>query len=140
MRFTCLACATDYQVADAVLGPLPRAVRCASCGHVWTLRPPPLRQGGLPLRGRPRPPPPADTQPPSPPQVPAVIPTLRTIAPGLPPPAPPRAGSAAGAMLAWGVSLALLAGLAVAVWQNRAAIEAAWPPAARAYGWVDRLR
>jgi hypothetical protein len=58
------------------------------------------------------------------------------------PPAPPqRAGALdlAGALIAWAVSLALIATLATAAWRQREAITAAWPAAGRAYAWVEAL-
>jgi hypothetical protein len=55
-------------------------------------------------------------------------------------PATPRSGlDLTGALIAWGLSLALLGGLAMAAWQQRAAITAAWPAAGRAYAWVEAL-
>lgn len=35
MKLVCPACSSDYEIADALLGPQGRKVRCASCSHVW---------------------------------------------------------------------------------------------------------
>jgi predicted Zn finger-like uncharacterized protein len=40
MILTCSKCATRYHVDPGGLGPEGRTVRCASCGHRWTAKPP----------------------------------------------------------------------------------------------------
>ena len=40
MILTCSKCATRYHVDPSTLGSEGRSVRCASCGHRWTAKPP----------------------------------------------------------------------------------------------------
>lgn len=102
MHLECPACAAAYEVPDSLLAP-GRAVRCVRCGESWVPLPPRLAA-----------PPPR-----------LALPPLRPS-----PPAAPEPGLA-GAVFAWALSLAALAGAGAALWHWRAEIAAAWPPAAR---------
>lgn len=150
MRIACPSCAAEYDVPEAALAAGPRLMRCTRCGHRFEAAAPPPAEPppapapepapepapdpapdpGAPRRGasalRPESAPPAE--PPAPPPPPALAPAPER--PLDPPPQPPR-----GALiLAWLLSLAVLAGLGWALWRYRDAIIESFPPAARLYG------
>ncbi|MBO1075671.1 zinc-ribbon domain-containing protein [Roseomonas marmotae] len=156
MRIECPACAAVYEVPDQLLAPkglvAPRPVRCLRCGNEW--QPAAAPEGSAPPAA---PPPsaaplPARSVPPPPRQPP--IPREASLAREalLPrgaasPPAPLQAGHAparatqgrgiVAPLLAWLLSLALLAAAALLLWRYRDAVVAAWPPAARLYGMLS---
>jgi hypothetical protein len=85
------------------------------------------------------PPPPAVLPPPPPPRAPAPPEPEASFADPSDPPAALRAPAerpGLAPMVAWGVSILLVAGGAIGVLAQRAAIVEAWPPAARFFGWL----
>jgi predicted Zn finger-like uncharacterized protein len=46
MIITCPHCTTRYSVAVTAFGDAARPVRCSNCGHLWTVQPHQLSQGG----------------------------------------------------------------------------------------------
>ncbi len=144
MRIACPSCAAEYEVPEAALAAGPRLLRCARCGHSFEAaaptpqpepepepapepppppEPPRTRAGPSTLRPDRAPPP---DSPASPPPAPEPPPRERLVEP---PPEPPRGPL----MLAWLVSLAVLAGIGWALWRYREAVMDAFPPAARLY-------
>jgi predicted Zn finger-like uncharacterized protein len=146
MRITCPSCDATYDVPDAMLAGGPRKVRCARCGTEWV--PTPMSAAPLALEDSdPEPPPyaPLPALPPPSPDMPGrTEPRLHPLRPRPEPvrePAfaddedeeePPRSGGAR-AVLAWGLSLLVLAALALAAVQWRAQVMEAWPPSERVY-------
>ncbi len=148
MRIACPSCAAEYEVPEAALAAGPRLLRCARCGHSFAAAAPPPEPEPAP-----EPPPPAEPPPGSPPESPrprAGPSTLRPERapppepPAAPPPAPdpparerlaepPPAPPRGPLMLAWLVSLAVLAAIGWALWRYRDAVMEAFPPAARLY-------
>jgi predicted Zn finger-like uncharacterized protein len=135
MRIVCPSCRAAYEVPDTLLAG-GKAVRCAKCGAEWT---PPSVTPASP----PQPPPPA--APPEEAEAPARIePRLSAFRPrsvdslddARPPPrddeiefAPRRRG----ALIAWLLSLLVLAALIWAAFAFRGAVMGAWPPSTRLY-------
>jgi predicted Zn finger-like uncharacterized protein len=122
MRLECPACAAAYDVPDALLKP-GQPVRCVRCHALW--------QAPAAAVAPPTPAPPA-------PAAPRAAPPPPSLQPGWPPAvsAPPVSrlhDTLAAPLLAWLVSLAVLAGAAAALVHYRAAVIEAWPPAARLF-------
>ena len=150
MRIVCPSCQATYEVPDSALARGPRAVRCARCGTEWT--PEPGATAPAPVAAAPPeivPPeivPPEATQPPEPP-----APTMPPLRPeprltsyrprtgqheddeSLPPRDDELRLSRHSAMIAWIVSVVLLAviGWAAVAWRTE--VMAAWPPSERLY-------
>lgn len=152
MRATCPYCEAVYEIPDRLVGS-GRRLRCANCGHEWTLlqaapapastasAPPASPPGSMPVT----PPPPAYTYAPTPepPQAapPPTRPMLRRPPQVIDPPLPPvddAAGFRGRADLvlraAWVGSVLLVLLALGALWAFRHEIAAAWPPAARLVG------
>jgi predicted Zn finger-like uncharacterized protein len=144
MRIVCPSCDATYDVPDAMLAGGARKVRCVRCGNEWV----PTAVTVAPLAfEEPQAETPAYRPPPSPEPPPLeplarVEPRLHPLRPRhdtaremtepvLEEAPPPRAGAAA--MVAWGVSLAVLLALGVAAVQWRAELMAAWPPSERLF-------
>jgi predicted Zn finger-like uncharacterized protein len=140
-RIACPSCGARYDVAAGVLGATGKNVRCARCGNVWLARPEPAESETL-LPQWPEPPPPkvrdvADDEPP--------VPRRRRDAAPVPPPiaaagedepeaAQPRARrGGAGAIIAWVLTLVLLAGAGYGAVRYPQAVIDAWPASARLY-------
>lgn len=145
MRIVCPACEATYEVPDRLIGS-GRNLRCKACGHHWHVAPPAPEaapedaQTAAPAREPPgREPlgPVADQPPAAPPEPP---PVGTPAAPGqgaLPAAGPPalllalRSGLVLQA--AWAVSLLVVGITLLALWQYRAEIAEAWPPATRLF-------
>ena len=159
MRIVCPSCDATYDVPEAMLSGGPRKVRCARCANEWT----PTAVTTAPLmfeaaedeedpRLAPHAPeadatqahgtaaqataePPARAEP--------RLNPLRSRYDGAPreaatlmpedAPPPPRARASAVAVVAWGLSLLVLAGLAGAALQWHDKVATAWPPSARVF-------
>lgn len=141
MRIECPRCAARYEVADRLIGPAGKSVRCAKCGAVWLA-------GGSAARV-PEPPP----QWPEPPQRPAVSQTspaplepredpalaefraaqsAKDAAEAARPPSRPRSLMPA-AILGWVATVAVLGAAAWGAYAHREAVIEAWPPSERVY-------
>lgn len=142
MRIVCPACAATYEVPDALLAAGPRQVRCAKCGHEW------MPPGVAPA------PPQATAEPQAALAVPETPvpdvdpqgryePRLRPLRPRpegrlleAPLPAEPErppAGRSAVPIIAWALTLLVLAAFAGAAVAWRSEVMAAWPPSERVY-------
>jgi predicted Zn finger-like uncharacterized protein len=150
MRIICPSCDATYEVPDAMLAGAARKVRCARCGNEWV--PTPVSIAPLALEeseadfAAHEPHAPPHAEPPLPPEPPGrAEPRLHPLRPrhevarGPEPPdddddddEPPRPGGLR-VVLAWSLSLLVLAGLAVAAVQWRGQVMAAWPPSERLY-------
>ena len=161
MRIVCPSCRAAYEVPESLVAG-GNAVRCAKCGRQWAPRPP-AAAPEPPPGPKPAPPPVAGTPPPSPLAPSPVRAELPPLAePTAPPPdlrteprlptyrprtidslddgrLPPRDDEIAlpprrtGVVLAWLVSLAVLALLVWAAYAFRGTVIGAWPPSARLY-------
>lgn len=145
MRATCPSCEAVYEVPDRLVGTKGRRLRCATCGHEWTLLPPAPEAPAVPQPMPVTPPPPAYTYapqpepPPTPP--PPTRPMLRRPPQVIDPPLPPvddgigfRGRGEMALRAAWIGSVLLLALAVGALWTFRHEIATAWPPAARLVG------
>jgi predicted Zn finger-like uncharacterized protein len=147
MRIACPNCAAEYEVPEAALAAGPRLLRCARCGHTFeAAAPPPPEPAPAPA---PKPEPEAEPEAPPEPPRPHGASALRPdrapppVPPAAPPPAespprerlvePPPAPPRGPLMLAWALSLAVLAAIGWALWRYREAVIEAFPPAARLY-------
>lgn len=161
MRIVCPSCEAEYELPDNLLAAGPRKVRCARCNREWQAAPPPgMSTAPMPPPPAPLPPLPppsiapdvmeearqASPQPPAPPSEPKAKgppPLAEFVAPLVPdgrkprdmpvPGGPPRVGL----VIAWLLTVAVLAGGVGAAWLKKAEIVAAWPPAARIYKLLD---
>jgi predicted Zn finger-like uncharacterized protein len=150
MRATCPSCDAVYEIPDRLIG-AGRRLRCANCGHEWTL---------LPAAAEP--PPPAPEPPAAPPPKPAPASAPRVETPAWPPAGPAGAPPAypmlrrppqvidpplpavddntgrrrgqTALRAAWIGSVLLVALAIAALWAFRYEIATAWPPAARLVG------
>lgn len=133
MRIVCPSCQATYEVPEALIAG-GKAVRCARCGAEWApLLPPPAAP----------PPTPTPTPPPAPeeplraePPLVARPRSIDTADDARPPPwndeiefTPRRQG----ALIAWLVSLLVLAALIGAALLFRSAVMGVWPPSMRLY-------
>jgi predicted Zn finger-like uncharacterized protein len=152
MRIVCPSCEATYNVPDAMLAAGSRKVRCARCGNEWapaaasapapptaeadeSFAPPPTAASAAPQP--PAAPPSADAEPPGRPE-PRAKPLRPRAEPRLIPPPPtldeePPERSRTGAVVAWALTVLILAaaGAAAVLW--RAQVMAAWPPSERVY-------
>lgn len=133
MRIQCPACGAAYEVPEHLLtrpdGTPARPVRCLRCAHQW--------QPAAPAAEAPSPAAPPEARV-SEPAVPLPAIPARHMAPAQlqPGPAPARMtqeSDTVAPLLAWAVSLALVAGAVLALLWNRDAVVAAWPPAAHLF-------
>lgn len=141
MRIECPRCAARYEVADGLIGPAGKSVRCAKCGAVWLagrsadLAPEPPPQWPEPPQ-RPVMPPPPPPPPPPPREDPALAEFgAAQAAKGrdeAPPPPRPRSLMPA-AILGWVATLLLLGAAAWGAYAHRDAVIEAWPPSERVY-------
>ncbi len=164
MRIVCPNCQATYDVPESLLRGTPRRVRCARCGGEWVPEAAPAPEPEMPaLAVLPDPPPSAatvqddgvdDVLPPAIPPPPSPIPAAgrEPVAPARLVPTPPgkppqqnspgragRRGTMVTALLAWAVSLALLAALAWAAFVWRDEVMAAWTPSKRLYALLGLL-
>jgi predicted Zn finger-like uncharacterized protein len=154
MRIACPACEATYDVPDAMLAGGTRMVRCARCGNEWSPQatsaaPLPPEEPEAPdadfFRGplpsvKPVAAPPAEPEPPGrhEPRLNPLRPRAEARLPEpppLPPEEPPRR-SRAGAVVAWVLSLLVLAAAGGAAVTWRAQVMAAWPPSERVFSAV----
>ncbi|MDJ0386662.1 zinc-ribbon domain-containing protein [Roseomonas sp. E05] len=135
MRIECPGCAAAYEVREELLPP-GREVRCARCGQAWV----PLAPAAAPLPAEERLASPSAAPPGRRPMPLRVRPRLG--APAAPPEPPPRAlpppeeppeppPGLAAPLIAWAVSILVVAGALAALWVWRAEVILLWPPAAR---------
>lgn len=137
MLLVCPACATEYTVADSVIGPAGRRVRCHRCGHRW-------QQAGEATASPPAPPIPTQAPMAAPAGAGQLI-EARAIA--TEPAATPRRGSrlvappprrpAVGLWIAWAVLLAIVMGTAAGLILLRETVIAVFPPAERLYAFFE---
>jgi predicted Zn finger-like uncharacterized protein len=137
MRITCPSCSAAYEVPDTLLGAAPRRVRCARCGHEWL--PTPQSAIDAPVQTPVAPKPMLAPAPPSPPPL-VAEPSAR--------PAPPsrlapdferlpatdedeRAGRST--LIAWVLTVLVLAAAGWAAVAYRHPVMEAWPPSQRVY-------
>lgn len=155
MRAVCPSCEAVYEVPDRLVG-AGRRLRCANCGHEWTLLqaapeapagpPPPPAIAPLPPAYPFTPQPPAygyappPEPPPEPPPTP-IRPMLRRAPQLIDPPLPSvddnagfRGRGAMALRAAWIGSALLVALMLGVLWAFRYEIATAWPPAARLVG------
>ena len=160
MIIECPRCASRYEVADGLIGPAGKSVRCAKCSNVWLAKPvaeaeavpppqwpePPQRAGGsFPTEI------PTTPEPPEDPALAEFRDAQRPEAtsqaqPGKaegggfarfpdvsPPPPPARPRLAGAATIGWAATVILLGAGAWAGYAWRDAVMAAWPPSQRVY-------
>ena len=141
MRIVCPACEATYDVPDALLAGRPRVVRCVRCGKEWT----PVASSIAPLPpdeplAAPLPPP--LPLPPLPEPIARPEPRLKPLrarpefqlAEPLPEPEEePVRRSGGRAVVAWVLTILVLAAAGGAAVQWRAQVIAAWPPSERVY-------
>lgn len=146
MRATCPSCEAVYEIPDHLVG-AGRRLRCANCGHEWTVLPaaeaPAAPAAPEPPAGPPfpvTPPPPAPPYAPAPRAEPPAYPLLRRAPQLIDPPLPPMDDAtidwrgATALRVAWIGSVLLVALVLAAFWTFRYEIATAWPPAARLTG------
>jgi predicted Zn finger-like uncharacterized protein len=162
MLIECPRCAARYEVAEGLIGPAGKSVRCAKCGNVWLARAvtaaegapvqwpePPQRAAAapdLPPSG----PPTAGPSAAEPPEDPALAELREAQAARggdgggsgkgfarfpAPPEAPPQAPprTAGAAVLGWVATLAVLGAALWGAYAYREAVMEAWPPSQRVY-------
>lgn len=139
MRIACPACNATYSVPDDQLSE-GRVVRCARCGTDWApveVVPPSEAEPALPPEPEPEPvieAVPLSTEPP--------IETARmaVVEEVLPPPALPKPAAKArvpvSLVVAWVLSVGVVAGAVAGLYAGRERVMAAWPPSVRAYAAV----
>ncbi|WP_291298385.1 zinc-ribbon domain-containing protein [Elioraea sp.] len=160
MIIECPRCTSRYEVADGLIGPAGKSVRCAKCSNVWLARPvgeadtaPPPQWPEAPQRAGGSFPTEIPVTP-EPPEDPALAEFrdaqrpesggsgmagkkegggfARFPDPSEPPPPPrPRLGGAA--TIGWAVTVILLGAGAWAAYSWRDAVMEAWPPSQRVY-------
>lgn len=129
MILTCPACATSYFIADDLVGPNGRKVRCKSCGEVWKAS----NDEPLELTVAPEP----RSVEPDP-----EVSLAETPAPELPKAFRARAEQqrrlrrAAAQGIAWAGTASLFVGLVASAWLFRVEVVEAFPRAAAAYAMV----
>jgi predicted Zn finger-like uncharacterized protein len=139
MRISCPQCAADYELPETLFLTGARKVRCVKCGHAWMAgaqAPAPDAAGPAPAAAAA---PAAEAQAEQAParrplplrRRPAAEPPVPQPELAFAPPEPPRSG--AGLVVAWVVSLLLLAGGGWAGWEYRDQVVAAWPASAHLY-------
>jgi predicted Zn finger-like uncharacterized protein len=145
MRIECPACAAAYEVPDHLLlapdGAAARPVRCLRCNNRWQpvaprpAQPPPFASGSDPVLPGPALLEPAPARGPATMRntPPAVAAQASPLQPGRAPARVTQPGGMVAPLLAWALSLALLAGAAILLVRHRDAVVAAWPPAARLF-------
>jgi len=146
MLIVCPNCAARYEVAEGVIGPSGKNVRCARCGTVWLARSaaviapetpvpwpePPVRPRATDLGG----PPPSPHSPrpdPGRAERPSAPPAEEARAAGADDRAPRPRSLAAAALIGWVATVVLLAVAGWGAYAYREAVIAAWPPSERLY-------
>jgi predicted Zn finger-like uncharacterized protein len=130
MRIECPECGAAYEVPEHLLtrpdGTPARPVRCLRCDHEWQ----PSARDAAPVARPGAARAPARSAIPLP-AIPARYAAPSVLQPSRPPPliTAPQRNSRVAPLLAWALSLLLLAGLAVLLVQKRDAVMSAWPPA-----------
>lgn len=144
MQIECSRCAARYEVADKLIGPAGKSVRCAKCGNVWLVR---------------KPEPAATAEPVAWPELPqrtagqaaadsAEDPSLAEYRsakeetakagfakfPEAPPEEPlPRGRFGVAAAVGWVVTVLTISAAAWVGYAHRDAVMEAWPPSERVY-------
>ena len=138
MRIVCPTCAAAYDVPDSKLAGGTRKVRCARCATEWAaggMTVAPLPPDDMDAAFRPPPKPAADPHGRPEPRLKPLRPRMepRFVVPDEPPEAlaPQRRGVIG--LVAWVLTLVLLAGGCAAAVQWRAQVMAAWPPSERVF-------
>jgi predicted Zn finger-like uncharacterized protein len=139
MLIVCPRCAARYEVADALIGPAGKSVRCAKCSHVWLARREAASEDETPLSWPEPPRARASVEAIPPPPPPREDPGLAAFSAAQARPGPVAVAEAAPGSLAavavigW---LATVAALGVGGWAAyafRDAVIEAWPPSERVY-------
>lgn len=149
MLIECPRCAARYQVADGLIGPAGKSVRCAKCGNVWLARRPDAPADDAPLQWPESPRRPvrdetAVASPPERPEDPALAEFRaaqdEAAKPGFArfPEAPPAGQAlpkpgASAALVGWVATVILLAAATWGAYAYREAVIEAWPPSERVY-------
>jgi predicted Zn finger-like uncharacterized protein len=153
MLIECPRCRARYQVAEGLIGPAGKSVRCAKCGNVWLARGIEAPTDDAPLQwpetpGRPgrsdsgEAPSPDAAAPPA-----AEDPALAEFRaaqdeakagfarfPEAPASgAPPRRGMATAAVIGWVATFLVLGAAGWGAYTYREAVMQAWPPSERVY-------
>jgi len=149
MLIECPRCTARYEVADALIGPSGKSVRCAKCGTVWLAGRSPVAAADPPLQW-PEPPrrpegaeAPAPVPPPTTPAAPREEPALEELRAaqaakgvaedgGADMAARPRS-LAAAAVIGWVATVAVLGAAGWGAYTYRDAVMQAWPPSERVY-------
>jgi predicted Zn finger-like uncharacterized protein len=146
MLIQCPRCMARYEVADGLIGPAGKNVRCAKCGMVWLAGRSPVAAPEEPLHW-PEPPrreaalePPASSPPPAGPRADPAPGGIRAAPAARPGPA--RADDAApaaarslvpAAVAGWVATVLVLGAAGWGALAHREAVIAAWPPSERVY-------
>ncbi|MCU0984907.1 MAG: zinc-ribbon domain-containing protein [Acetobacteraceae bacterium] len=149
MLIECPRCAARYAVADGLIGPAGKSVRCAKCGNVWLARRQDQPADEAPLQWPESPKRPARDEAaiaaePEKPEDPALA-EFRAAqdegakarfarfpeTPADEPAARPRTASAA--LIGWVVTIGILGAAGWGAYAYRDAVMQAWPPSERVY-------
>lgn len=145
MLIECPRCAARYDVAEGLIGPAGKSVRCARCAMVWLAGRSPVAEAEPPLQWPEPPQRPATTSPPppqpelAPREAPAAADRRVEQVAAETPPAPAAAATpeprslVPAATLGWVATLALLAAACWGAYAHREAVIEAWPPSERVY-------
>jgi predicted Zn finger-like uncharacterized protein len=150
MLIECPRCVARYEVADGLIGPAGKSVRCAKCGMVWVAGrspvaepeaplqwpEPPRRAAGPEAQEAPSPPPP----PPAEPREDPALAELRAAQAAKGAPEDDAIGATArrrslvaAAVIGWLATIAVLGSAGWGAYAYREAVIEAWPPSERVY-------